>query len=258
MKKYFSTEDREPVKTVKVIAIKRGTVTSPRGIFHVDPNGKDPLARARTVPVDIAEELKRKGLVKFEGRGSARTSGRPDGTPLHLAAANRRTTSVENDGEELRNAEYFGSSGADTRDTTAFSTDPSKFARTGVQSVEPTTDDDDTDLDIGSEGNGDEGEHDDDGTDPDAGEGEDEGAHPMDVATTDTILGQEGNAGGADAPPVDDGDDTDSAHTTATDHDGDNQTGEVVSTENTGTVADATTADAPAPRRGRGRAATVA
>jgi hypothetical protein len=218
MKRYFTTEDQAEVSQVKVKAIKRGTITGRRGTFHFDPKGKDPLARARTVPVEIAVEAKGKGLVEYAGKGSDRTAGKTAGTQLIDAVTSRRTTSVEKDGEDLRTAEYFGSTGADTRDTTAFPRDPSKYARTGVQSEELTVEPEDVllDLDDDDDSSGDADEDDDTSGDDDDDTGsEAEAFNPTGTISTDETLNQEGNAGGADGPPKDDDDAIDT-----TDHDG--------------------------------------
>lgn len=256
MKRYFSSEDDTPVETVKVKAIKRGNVTGKKGIFHFDPKGKDPLARSRTVPVEVALEAKAKGLVEYVGRGSARTSGVTEGTPLADAVANRRATSIENDLEDLRGVEYFGNSGSDTRDTTAFSRDPSKFARTGVQSEEDNTSltDEETEVtDLSKTEDADDDE--DDETD---GEVTDQTGASTAAFTADETLSQEGNAGGADSPPNDDDDTGANGSTDTSEHP--NAPAGNESEADTSAVVDATTDTAappvgPKPRRNRSAAA---
>jgi len=199
MKRTFSSEDRDEVKLVKVKAIKRGTVSGKFGNFHMDPKGKDPLARARSVRPEVADELVKKGLAVRVGNGSSRTSGYVAERLIDTVAARRRETSITRNDEETRMAEVFGSNGADTRDTTAFEVDPSKSARVSPFEAPTLTtkpadgeeeDEDDTDEDN------------DDGDDYDQGEGETGRAH-LSLNPADDAMAQEGNAGGGDAPPID-------------------------------------------------------
>jgi hypothetical protein len=257
MKRYFSSEDDTPVETVKVKAIKRGNVTGKKGTFHFDPDGKDPLARSRTVPVEVALEAKAKGLVEYVNRGSVLTSGVTRGTPLDEAVENRRVTSVDTDGEELRNVQFFGASGSDTRDTTAFARDPSKFARTGVQAEEDSTALTEEEAEV-TELDRAEGDRDDDDQD------EDETVDQTSTITKDETLAQEGNAGGPDSPPSEDDETTDTTtgdaiDATGTDTGTSNQSTE--STADNSAVVDATrdtAAPETAPRPRRSRAAATA
>lgn len=252
MKRTFSTEDRTETKLVKVEAIKRGTVSGRYGIFHMDPKGKDPLARARSVRPEVADALVEKKIAKIVGGGSTRTSGSLVSRTTGEVAARRRETSITRNDEDTAPAQYFGSNGADTRDTTAFAIDPSRAARhSPLQAAtlpagdgEPEDDDgldndDDLDGDAGDEGN-------------DQDETRDLG--PM--LSADDAMSQEGTSTGGDTPPSDD-DEGD-----VTDHSGSDQGAGGDATDDTGAPNDQTddttkAAAAPAPRRGR-RPAPVA
>jgi hypothetical protein len=263
MKRYFSTEDRDETKLVKVKALKRGTLSGKFGSFHMDPKGKDPLARARSVRPEVAAELEKKGLAKIEGRGSRRTSGFSEERLIDNVAARRRETSITGNDEDTRFAEVFGSNGADTRDTTAFEVDPSKTARVSpfetVTLGEADVDDDD-----------DDGQEDDDG-DEEAQTTRD----PVSTSTgpADDAMLQEGNAGGADSPPRDDDEQPAGGTTSTAAQAGSDQGATDALTDATGApigvagtetpaVVDPTAApiaDAPAPRPRRGsRAGTTA
>lgn len=196
-----SREERHGLEQVKVKAVKRGTIATRFGTFHFDPKGKDKLARERTVRSEVAIQAKEKGLVTFVGRGSERTAGGLRGRHVAEAAASRRETSAEDEHEQM--TELFGAGGADTRDTTAFERDPSKFARTGTLTVERTDGTHDGTVDEDEiDGHGDDSEKEEES---EAEDGDDE-KHDDSMlgSAADGTLGQEGNAGGGDAPPRDD------------------------------------------------------
>jgi hypothetical protein len=248
-RRYFSTEDPAETKLVKVTAIKRGTITGRAGTFHFDPKGKDPLARARSVRPEVAEEAVKKGLVTLAGNGSTRTDGSLRTTTVAANAASRRETSVTKEDERTDHAEFFGLAPANTRDTTAFEVDPSKVARVNPFEVQ-TLGDEQTDAD-----DDDTDEDDDDGDDQ--GEGETDRMVSLDPA--DAVLSQEGNAGGADGPPIDDEDDTSgegSGQDGVSQQSGSDQGSGESHTDGTGSATDATdtetkTVAAPRPRRTR-------
>lgn len=223
MKRYFTTEEEDQSEQIRVKAIKRGTVTGRAGTFHFDPNGRDPKARKRTVPFEIAFTAKEKGLVEYISKTSETEAMDIDDQRIGAVGARRRETSIGAGGEEPRIMDMLGASGGDTRDTTAFAADPSKSARVSPGRVirlgerrEP--DEELEDLDDDEEnGDGDDGEG--DGTDA-------TGTFP----STDAMA-QEGNAGGADAPPR--GDDV-------SDHSGTDQGAGVTATDGSGIATDQT------------------
>jgi hypothetical protein len=99
------------VKTYKVRAVKRGTVTVASGQYHFDPNGVE-RARLRRVPADVYEAAKKKGLVEETRKN---IPGEDDDAPLSIGE--QAGLNVD-ESEGTRGDPSRGIGGGDTRDAT--------------------------------------------------------------------------------------------------------------------------------------------
>ncbi len=193
---------------VKVTAIARGTINDPRGgIHHFNPDAKDTRAHGGMVSMSVAIAARDKGLVEIVGKTDRARRARPVGPSVAEVAAER--DEKLHDGLSYRASDLgqvFGTGGLSTIATTAFPDNPLVTTRVIGDDIEDLDeDDDDVEQDL-----------------------DDEDDDEVDERTFDELSFEEqqtalagigggaiqerGNAGGADAPPIERVDAQDGEH----------------------------------------------
>ena len=119
---------------VSIAAIAVGTVSTRIGLVHTDPEGVDERARKNVVPEDVALELEAKGLVKI-GKAVSEVDTAPGARLSESIVSSAIAGRVAEASEDPDDDTLI--SGSDTRDTTAFPTDPKLAKLTDSGNVEP-------------------------------------------------------------------------------------------------------------------------